>query len=150
MIETRLGSWLALVISAAIFGGLHLMNRDATIVGVIGIVLQAGITVGTAFMLTRRLWLPMGIHFAGNFAQAGIFGSAVSGNGADSGILHSTFTGPDWLTGGAFGVEASIVTIALGLVIGIFFIERAYQRGNIIHPQRLGNPVETRRQICRR
>jgi hypothetical protein len=99
--------------------------------------------IGAAFMLTRRLWLPMGIHFAWNFTQAGIFGSAVSGNGAESGILHAAFTGPDWLTGGAFGVEASIVTIALGLVVGIFFIGRAYRRGNIIHLQRLGNPVET-------
>jgi hypothetical protein len=85
----------------------------------------------------------MGIHFAGNLTQAGIFGSAVSGNGAESGILRSTFTGPDWLTGGDFGVEASIVTIALGLVVGMFLLGPAYKRGNILHAQRLGNPVET-------
>ena len=131
-IERSLGSWMALVISAVIFGGLHLMNKDATIVGVIGIMLQTGITMGAAFMLTRRLWLPIGIHFAGNFTQAGIFGSAVSGNGAEQGILRSTITGPDWLTGGAFGIEASIVTIALGLALGILLIWRAYKRGNII------------------
>ena len=131
-IEQSLGSWMALVISAVIFGGLHLMNKDATIVGVIGIMLQTGLTMGAAFMLTRRLWLPIGIHFAGNFTQAGIFGSAVSGNGAESGILRSTFTGPDWLTGGAFGIEASLLTIALGLLVGIFLLWRAYRRGNII------------------
>ena len=131
-IERSLGSWMAVVISAVIFGGLHLMNKDATIVGVIGIMLQTGITMGAAFMLTRRLWLPMGIHFAGTFTQGGIFGSSVSGNGAESGILRSTFTGPDWLTGGAFGVEASIVTIALGLVLGILLLWHAYRRGNIL------------------
>jgi membrane protease YdiL (CAAX protease family) len=123
---------MALVISAVIFGGLHLMNKDATLIGVIGIMLQTGITMGAAFMLTRRLWLPMGIHFAGNFTQGGIFGSAVSGNGAETGILRATITGPDWLTGGAFGIEASLVTIALGLVLGILLIWRAYKRGNVI------------------
>ena len=112
------------------------MNRDATIIGVIGIMLQTGFTMGAAFMLTRRLWLPIGIHFAGNFTQAGIFGSAVSGNGAEAGILRSMFTGPDWLTGGAFGIEASIVTIALGLVVGIFLMGYAYKRGNIIRSTR--------------
>jgi membrane protease YdiL (CAAX protease family) len=137
-IERSLGSGMALVISAAIFGGLHLMNKDATIVGVIGIVLQTGLMMGAAFMLTRRLWLPMGIHFAGNLTQAGIFGSAVSGNGAESGILRATFTGPDWLTGGAFGIEASIVTIALGLVLGILLLQRANQRGHVIRPHREG------------
>ncbi|HSL31958.1 MAG TPA: type II CAAX endopeptidase family protein [Anaerolineales bacterium] len=131
-IERSLGSWMALVISAAIFGGLHLMNKDATIIGVIGIMLQTGLTMGAAFMLTRRLWLPMGIHFAGNFTQGGIFGSVVSGNGAESGILRSTFTGPDWLTGGAFGIEASLITIALGLLVGIFLLWRAHKQGNII------------------
>jgi membrane protease YdiL (CAAX protease family) len=131
-IERSLGSWMALVISAVIFGGLHLMNKDATIVGVIGIMLQTGLTMGAAFMLTRRLWLPMGIHFAGNFMQGGVFGSAVSGNGAETGILRSTITGPDWLTGGAFGIEASLVTIALGLIVGILFLWRAYKKGNVI------------------
>lgn len=132
-IERSLGSWMALVISAVIFGGLHMLNKDATIIGVIGIMLQTGFTMGAAFMLTRRLWLPMGIHFAGNFTQAGIFGSAVSGNGTESGILRSTITGPDWLTGGAFGIEASIVTMALGLVVGVLLLWRAYKRGNVIH-----------------
>lgn len=131
-IEQRLGSWLALVISAVIFGSLHLLNKDATIAGVIGIMLQTGFTMGAAFMLTRRLWLPMGIHFAGNFTQGGIFGSVVSGNGAETGILRSTITGPDWLTGGVFGIEASLVTIALGLVVGILLVWRAYRRGNVI------------------
>jgi membrane protease YdiL (CAAX protease family) len=144
-IERSLGSWMALVISAVIFGGLHLMNKEATLVGVIGIMLQTGITMGAAFMLTRRLWLAMGIHFAGNFTQGGIFGSVVSGNGAESGILRSTFTGPDWLTGGAFGIEASLVTIALGLLVGILLIWRASRKGNII-PSRGKREYETSQQ----
>jgi membrane protease YdiL (CAAX protease family) len=132
LIEQRLGSWIALVLSAAIFGGLHLLNKNATIVGVTAIMFQAGITMAAAFMLTRRLWLPIGIHFGWNFTQAGIFASAVSGNEAAQGLLRSTLTGPAWLTGGVFGVEASIVTGALGIAAGILFILRANKIGHII------------------
>jgi membrane protease YdiL (CAAX protease family) len=134
MVERSLGSWLALAISAAIFGGLHLLNRNATVIGALAIMLQAGITLGGAFMLTRRLWLPIGIHFAWNFTQSGIFASAVSGNEAAQGILRSTLAGPEWLTGGTFGPEASIVTVVLGLAVGILFIWRASKRGSIVKP----------------
>lgn len=130
--ERSLGSWIALAISAAIFGGLHLLNPNATLVGAIAIMVTAGFTLGGAFMLTRRLWLPMGIHFAWNFTQSGIFGSAVSGNPAAQGILRSVLTGPDWVTGGAFGVEASIVTVVVGAVVGTFLIWRAIKKGNIL------------------
>lgn len=132
IIEQSLGSWIALGISAAIFGGLHLLNENPTTVGVLAIMLQAGITMGAAFMLTRRLWLPIGIHFAWNFTQSGIFASAVSGNEAAQGLLRSALTGPDWLAGGVFGVEASIVTVVIGLAVGVLFLWRANQRGNVI------------------
>ncbi len=88
-------------------------------------------------MLTRRLWLPIGIHFAWNFTQGGIFGSSVSGNQLGEGLLRSTLTGPDWLTGGAFGVEASIAVIAVGVVVGALILWRASRSGNIV--RRRGN-----------
>lgn len=131
IIERSLGSWIALAISAAIFGGLHLLNQNATLIGAVAIIVTAGITLGGAFMLTRRLWLPMGIHFAWNFTQSGVFGSAVSGNPAQ-GLLRSSLTGPSWLTGGAFGIEASIVTVIIGAAVGIFFLWRARKKSNII------------------
>jgi membrane protease YdiL (CAAX protease family) len=133
IIERSLGSWIALAISAAFWGGLHLMNENATVTGAIAIMLQAGLSMGAAFMLTRRLWLPIGIHFAVNFTQSGVFGSAVSGNEAAQGLVRSALTGPDWLTGGAFGVEGSFVTIVIGLVVSILFLWGANKRGNIIH-----------------
>lgn len=131
LIERGLGSWIALAISAAAFGGLHLMNENATVIGALAIMLQAGIAMGAAFMMTRRLWLPIGIHLAVNFAQSGIIGTAVSGNEAGQGLMHAVFVGPDWLTGGVFGVEASIVTVAVGLAVSLAFIWRAGQKGNI-------------------
>lgn len=122
------------MISAAIFGGLHLLNENATVFGAIAVMLQAGLMLGAAFMATRRLWLPIGIHFAWNFMQSGLFGIAVSGTKAQDGLFKSSLTGPDILTGGSFGVEGSIVTIALGLALSIYFLWLAQMRENIIAP----------------
>lgn len=135
IIEQEQGSWLALAISAVIFGGLHLINENATVFGAIAIMLQAGLMLGAAFMATRRLWLPIGIHFAGNFVQSGIFGLAVSGNKAQEGLLRSSLTGPELLTGGAFGVEGSIVTIAAGLALTVVFLWLARKGGKIVQPR---------------
>ncbi len=132
LLERGLGSWIALAVSAVLFGGLHLTNENATVIGAVAIMLTGGIVLAAAFMLTRRLWLPMGIHFAVNFAQNGIIGSAVSGNEGGQGLLRGVLTGPEWLTGGVFGVEASIVTVLVGLVVSILFLWSAGERGNVI------------------
>ncbi len=68
----------------------------------------ASLMFGLAFVRTGSLALPMGIHFGANFVQGGVLGFGVSG-GADAGLLTPRFaTGADWLTGGAFGLEASL------------------------------------------
>lgn len=128
LVERGLGQWAALAISAAVFGGLHVTNENATIIGALAIMLQAGVVLGAAFLLTRRLWLPMGIHFAVNFLQAGIVGAAVSGNRATQGLLRGELSGPEWLTGGAFGVEASLLTVLTGLVLSVLFLWLARKR----------------------
>ena len=133
IIEQSLGSWIALSLSAVIFGGLHLLNENATLIGAVAVMLEAGVTLAAAFVLTRRLWLPIGIHFAWNFTQQGIFSSAVSGNAATQGLFQPVFSGPDWLTGGAFGVEASVVAMVVCGAVGVLFIRLAQKRGRIIH-----------------
>src|SRR5690242_6631439 len=72
-IEEFGGSWAALVVTSAIFGAVHLKNPNASLLGAVGIAFEAGILLGGAYMLTRSLWLPMGIHAAWNFTQAEIF-----------------------------------------------------------------------------
>lgn len=72
------------------------------------------------FMYTRRLWMVIGLHVAWNVTEGGIFGAAVSGlkmNGART----STFRGPELLTGGAFGPEASIVMVFICLSAAAVF-----------------------------
>ena len=107
-----LGTWLALLISALVFGLLHLANPNATLMAGLAIALEAGLMLAAAYLLTGRLWLSMGIHFAWNFTQGGIFGAAVSGQ-TSSGIFSSVLQGPALLTGGDFGAEASVVAMVV-------------------------------------
>lgn len=116
--EDSLGSYWALVLSASVFGALHLVNPNATIPAALAIAIEAGIFLTAAYMLTRRLWLAIGIHIGWNFSEEGLWGAAVSG-GTPHGITHAMLSGPDWLSGGSFGPEASIVATLVCGAIGI-------------------------------
>jgi membrane protease YdiL (CAAX protease family) len=131
--EESLGTWLATVISALLFGLLHLLNPGATWIAALCVAVEAGGLLAMAYVTTRRLWLPIGLHFAWNFTQGGIFGVAVSG-GATSGMLKSTLTGPDLLSGGAFGAEASIFAVLICTSMAIFLMVLAVRNGHIIQP----------------
>ena len=89
--------------------------------------------LAAAFVYTRRLWLPIGIHFAWNFVQGAVFGVAVSGNEA-KGLLQSTLSGPSLLSGGDFGAEGSIFAVAVCLIAGIYLIWKSHKDGKIIPP----------------
>ncbi|HJV63685.1 MAG TPA: CPBP family intramembrane glutamic endopeptidase [Albitalea sp.] len=129
--EAWLGTWWALAISAVLFGLVHLVGPHATLLGAVSIIFEAGILLGAAFVLTRRLWLPIGIHVAWNFTQGGIFGVAVSGT-PSNGLLRGTLAGPDWLSGGSFGAEASIVAVALCMALAMFLLGAAVQRDRLV------------------
>jgi membrane protease YdiL (CAAX protease family) len=133
ILEQWLGSWIALGISAAIFGVLHLLNPGATLLNAAAISIEAGVLLAAAYMLTRRLWLCIGTHMAWNFTQGGIFSIAVSG-GSSKGLLQARMVGPDWLTGGTFGAEASVVALAVCLAAGIALLGLAVKKGNVIQP----------------
>jgi membrane protease YdiL (CAAX protease family) len=131
--EESLGSWLALLFSAVLFGGLHLPNDNATFFSAVAIALEAGVMLAAAYMLTRRLWLAIGIHMAWNFTQSGVFGVATSGV-HENGILQSTLTGPTLLSGGEFGAEGSIVAVVVCLTGGVVMLWLAHRKGNFISP----------------
>lgn len=133
IIEESLGSWVALIISAVVFGALHAFNPGATIVSSIAIALEAGVLLAAVFMYTRRLWMVIGLHAAWNFTEGGIFGASVSGSSA-RGMLASHFQGAQWLTGGKFGPEASVIAVLVCLAAGIGFVFLAYRKGNIVRP----------------
>jgi membrane protease YdiL (CAAX protease family) len=133
-VETWFGSWAALVVSSLVFGLTHLMNPQGTIEGALFIAVEAGILLAAAFMLTRRLWLSIGFHMAWNYTQSAIFSGIVSGNDAQQGLFRSTMKGPDWLTGGSFGVESSVLALFVCTTTGIVMLVMAVKRGNIVPP----------------
>jgi membrane protease YdiL (CAAX protease family) len=133
IVEEGLGSWLALLISALVFGLVHITNPNATLLAGIAIALEAGILFGAAYMLTRRLWLAIGIHWSWNFMQGPIFGVPVSGLPFE-GVLQSELEGPEYWTGGAFGPEAGLVAIILATGTGIALLAMAVRRGHVVTP----------------
>jgi membrane protease YdiL (CAAX protease family) len=133
ILEGWLGSWIALGISAALFGLLHLPNPQATIVSSAAIALEAGVMLAAAYMVTRRVWLAIGIHVSWNFAQSGIFGVAASGV-ESTGYLEGDLHGTSILSGGTFGPEASIVAVVVCLAAGLYLLRVAHKREHILRP----------------
>ena len=134
LIEGWLGTWWALAITAAFFGAAHLGNPQATVFGAVAIALEAGILLGACYLLTRRLWLAIGVHAAWNFVQGGIFGSNISGTGSGRGLIEARFTGPDLLTGGTMGIEGSVVAIIVCLAAGLAMLLAVRRRGLVVPP----------------
>ena len=133
IVEESLGTWIALAFTSLLFGFAHIMNPNATLFSSFAIAMEAGVLLGAAYVLTRRLWLAVGIHFAWNFTQGGIFGVRMSGITVD-GLLESQLSGPMLLSGGEFGVEASIFALALGMGTGVWFLVKAGRKGHFIAP----------------
>ncbi|MBL8370859.1 MAG: CPBP family intramembrane metalloprotease [Burkholderiaceae bacterium] len=133
-VEQWLGSWAALVVSSLVFGLTHLINPQGTLEGALFIAVEAGILLAAAYMLTRRLWMSIGFHMAWNYTQSAIFSGIVSGNDAQPGLIRSTVNGPDWLTGGSFGVESSVLALLLCTTTGIVMLVMAVKRGKIVPP----------------
>ncbi|WP_345066597.1 CPBP family intramembrane glutamic endopeptidase [Acidovorax lacteus] len=133
-LEQWLGSWAALVMSSLLFGLSHLLNPQGTLEGALFIALEAGLLLAAAYMLTRRLWLSVGFHMAWNYTQSAIFSGIVSGNEAQQGWIRSTTHGPDWLTGGSFGVESSVVALLLCTTAGLVLLRMAVRRGQVVAP----------------
>lgn len=107
---------LAIAISSSLFGILHLGNAGVTVLSVLNIVLD-GVLAGLLFIYTDSIWLVVAQHGTWNYVQGNLLGFQVSGTGADASIFSFTMgSGPDWLTGGEFGAEGSIITTLVLLV----------------------------------
>ncbi|MFI6025437.1 lysostaphin resistance A-like protein [Amycolatopsis magusensis] len=124
VLEQRIGSIIAIAISSLLFGLTHLLNGNATLWGTLAIAVEGGALLAIAYTATRSLWLPMGLHFAWNFTESGVFGTAVSGAESESGLLRTVLSGPDVLTGGTFGPEASLFALLCCLVPAVWLLRR--------------------------
>ena len=126
-IAARTNLPLAIAISSSLFGILHLGNAGVTILSVLNIVLD-GVLAGLLFIYTDSIWLVVAQHGTWNYVQGNLLGFQVSGTGADASIFSFTMgSGPDWLTGGAFGAEGSIIT-TLVLLLSVVIVYRLGER----------------------
>ena len=131
LLEQWLGSWVALAVSAALFGAGHLANPHATLLAGIAIALEAGIMLAALYMLTRRLWGAIGLHAGWNMTQGGLYGVPISG-GAMHGVFAERTGGPTLLTGGAFGAEASLPAIIVCTAFGVALLVLCRRRDRIV------------------
>ncbi|MFC2134126.1 lysostaphin resistance A-like protein [Bacteroidota bacterium] len=133
LVEEFAGSWWGLIVQGLIFGFAHLGNPNASVWTSIGLVADSTLLLGGAYMLTRRIWLVMGLHWSWNFFQAGVFGMPNSGFVQPSWI-QASIEGPEWFTGGAWGIEASYISIAINLIIGLYFVKLVIDNGLLVMP----------------
>lgn len=109
----------AVIISSILFGLVHAGNPDATLISTLMIAIITPQLI-YAYLKTGQLWLPIGLHLGWNFFQASVFGFASSGQTSPSMITQNPI-GRDWLSGGAFGAEGSILIIPF-IIVSVFLI----------------------------
>jgi len=143
-LEYSFGSWIALVVSAILFGVIHLLTPNATLVGVIAIMLTAGVLIAAIYIRTRSLWWAMGVHLGWNFFEGPVFGTQLSGH-ALPGFFSSVITGPVAWAGGSFGPEAGLASILIVGSVGFFLCFRAARQHRMLpHNRRRHTPYDTR------
>ena len=132
-LEQLAGSWAALILTSLLFGLAHIMNPNATWFSSFAIAVEAGLLLGGAYMLTRSLWMPIGLHAAWNFTQGFIFDVPVSGLDQD-GLVEAQLSGPVLLSGGTFGLEASVIALVIAAAAGAWLVRLAVRRGELMQP----------------
>jgi CAAX protease family protein len=127
------GTWFALASTSVLFGAAHFFNPNATAFSSFAIAVEAGVLLGGAYMLTRSLWAPIGLHAAWNFTQGQVFDVPVSGIDG-TGLVEAKLSGPELLSGGMFGLEASVIALVIATAAGVWMVVRAVRSGHVVRP----------------
>lgn len=122
-----IGEWPAQLLVAAFF----VLSHSATLAEAGPLKTLAGINIfiasiafGLAYIRTRGLAMPLGIHFAANMTQGPLLGFGVSGHDEAS-VLRPVFNdAPAWLTGGTFGLEASVLGLVCVIALAVLLWKR--------------------------
>jgi CAAX protease family protein len=118
-------AWVGVLITSVAFAAAHLLNPNVTLTLSMLNTVLAGVWLAVAYLRTRSLWFPLGLHWAWNWTQASLLGIPVSGSQrvAPAPLLHAMNVGPDWLTGGAYGLEGGLACSA-ALIISTIVVWR--------------------------
>jgi uncharacterized protein len=114
-LREKMNDYLAVFISSLIFGAIHFFNDHFTLLGFLNITFS-GILLGILLVRLNTISAPIGLHWAWNFIQGPIAGFNVSGH-KETGVLHIKTLAPDFVTGGDFGAEGSILLIPIVLMV---------------------------------
>ena len=125
MIQYRLGTMTALIISSLLFFAVHLGNPNASLLGMINLIC-GGVLMGLLFLKYKNIWMPTGFHASWNFVQSAFLGFPVSGLEIHS-LVDLEETGNDYISGGAFGYEGSLVSIIILILTIIYLLKRDTQ-----------------------
>jgi membrane protease YdiL (CAAX protease family) len=120
-----IGQLGAVVVLSALFGIVHLKNPGhPTAISTANTAL-AGVLLAVAYLKTRGLWLPLGLHWAWNFFLGPVFGLPVSGftRPFQPYLFKAQVRGPEWLTGSTYGPEGSIL-LTVACVAAIVWLAR--------------------------
>lgn len=131
LINKRSNLAIAVAVSSSLFGLMHLGNDHVTIASMLSLILS-GFLMALYMLKTDNIWGVAGLHGAWNFMQGNFFGVAVSGSQTGASILafKSKVGAPDWLSGGAFGTEGSLMA-SLVLFVGIAILAWQLKKGEI-------------------
>jgi membrane protease YdiL (CAAX protease family) len=115
-------AWLAVFLTSVPFAAVHLRNPNVAAGFTFINTALAGVWLAVAYLRTRTLWFPLGVHWAWNWALGSLFGLPVSGitDLAPHPLLRGTDLGPPWLTGGNYGIEGGLactVTLILSTLL---------------------------------
>lgn len=118
-------AWLAVLLTSVPFATVHLQNPNVAAGFTFINTALAGVWLAVAYLRTRSLWFPLGVHWAWNWALGSVFGLPVSGitDVAPHPLLHGTDLGPAWLTGGTYGIEGGLAC-TITLIVSTIFIWR--------------------------
>ncbi len=136
-LERSWGTVVAIVIASFIFGFSHMVGSSdmpllQRVVGCSCLVVESGLLYSAAYLHRRRLWLPIGMHWAWNYVQGPIFGMPVSGLVYWIPMIKAKIIGSALITGGAWGPEAGMPAFFIRTAAGIFFIVLVYSRGKFL------------------
>jgi membrane protease YdiL (CAAX protease family) len=123
----RWNVWAAVALTSLLFGFAHAANPHATPFSSAAIAVEAGLLLSAAYWLSGNLWFPIGVHMGWNFAEGTLFSTPVSG-AQTPGLLLGTLSGPPLLTGGGFGVEASLAAVLVCTAAGVGMLALCVER----------------------